>query len=79
MFQMLFLWLNKNSPWRSSPLSCQEGFRNLNNLSPFFEKVFRKGGGEVLFLSAHYSLPLQHQAPKTKRTRGLLLSPPFEK
>jgi hypothetical protein len=28
LFQMLFLWLNESSPWRSSPLSFQEGFWN---------------------------------------------------
>jgi hypothetical protein len=26
LFQMLFLWLNKNSPWMNSSLSFQEGF-----------------------------------------------------
>ena len=39
LFQMLFLWLNKSSPWRSSPLSCQGGFCNWNNFSPL-EIVF---------------------------------------
>jgi hypothetical protein len=28
LFHMLFLWLNKSSPWRNSPLSFQEGFWN---------------------------------------------------
>jgi hypothetical protein len=26
LFQMLFLWLSKSSPWMNSPLSFQEGF-----------------------------------------------------
>jgi hypothetical protein len=38
LFQMLFLWINKSSHWRSSPLSCQEGFCNLNNFCPFLKK-----------------------------------------
>jgi hypothetical protein len=44
MFQMLFLWLNKSSPWRNSPLSYQEGFCNLNDFSPLFANFspFRK-------------------------------------
>jgi hypothetical protein len=28
LFQMLFLWLTKSSPWMNSPLSFQKGFWN---------------------------------------------------
>jgi hypothetical protein len=31
LFQMLFLWLNKSSPWINYPLSFQEGFEDLKN------------------------------------------------
>ena len=47
LFQMLFLWLNKSSPWRSSPLSCQEGFCKCNFCKKFSEKQV---GGAVLLL-----------------------------
>jgi hypothetical protein len=44
LFQMLFLWLNKSSPWRNSPLSFQEGFEidmkwNYTNWNSFMLNV----------------------------------------
>jgi hypothetical protein len=55
MFQMLFLWLNKSSPWMNSPLSFQEGFEIDTNLKDNFE-ISNEIPIEILLLHINWKL-----------------------
>jgi hypothetical protein len=59
LFQMLFLWLQQNSPGWNSPLSVQEGFTNWKK-TKYFRYQFEKSSFKYFII--RYQLSFQRNA-----------------